>query len=286
MRRVPDELAQPATSPSAIRVTARAMDRVTDVDIRIDRVGAGRPIVVLNGLLGLNEHWFSCLGELSRAGEVLLLQPPLLEMKGRGLTVEGVTDLVAGVLESLLEQPAVVVGNSLGGHIGLRLALERPRLLRGLVLVGSSGLFERTFERDVEHSPSREWMQRKIASLFHDPARMLPGMVDRAHAELSKRSAARALVKLGRSAKRDHLGDRLHRVRTPTLLVWGRQDIVTPPEVAEQFREGIAGARLEWIDRCGHAPQIEQPDALARHIAAFVRTLEADERSGVEAGAA
>lgn len=267
----------PPPSQPPVPISGLTTDRVTGVDIRVDRVGAGRPIVMLNGLLGMNSHWFPCLGPLSQRGECLLLQPPLLEMKGRGLTVEGVSDLIASVLESLVEQPAVVIGNSLGGHIGLRLALDRPHLVRALVLVGSSGLFEKSFERDVEHSPSREWLERKIGGLFHDPSRMLPGMVELAYGELSKRSAARALVKLGRSAKRDHLGERLCELRVPTLLAWGRQDIVTPPEVAAQFHAMIPTSRLSWIDLCGHAPQIERPVELSAAIAKFLDDLAAEE---------
>jgi pimeloyl-ACP methyl ester carboxylesterase len=237
------------------------------MDIRIDRVGSGDPIVVLNGLLGLNEHWFPCVAHLAGRAEVFLLQPPLLEMKGAGCTVDGVTRLTASVIESLLDRPAVLVGNSLGGHVALRLALEQHPLVRGLVLVGSSGLFERSFEKGVEHSPSRQWLEKKIADLFHDPSRMPPGLVDAAYAELSRRSAARALVRLGRSAKNDHLGERIAGLTTPTILAWGRNDIVTPPDVADQFHQLLPNSRLVWIDRCGHAPQIEQPDDLGRAIA-------------------
>lgn len=237
------------------------------MDIRIDRIGAGEPVVVLNGLLGLNEHWFPCVSHLADRAEVLLIQPPLLEMKGAGCTVAGVTRLIASVLETLIDQPAVLVGNSLGGHVALRLALEAHPLVRGLVLVGSSGLFERSFEKGVEHSPSKQWLDKKIGDLFYDPSRMPPGLVDEAYAELSRRSAARALVKLGRSAKNDHLGERIEGLVTPTLLVWGRNDIVTPPDVAEQFHQLLPNSRLVWIDQCGHAPQIERPEELGRAIA-------------------
>lgn len=256
-----------------IPVTASARDRVTGMDIRIDRVGHGVPVVILNGLLGTNEHWFGCLGPLATRSEVLLMQPPLLEMRGKGCSVDGVLQLVVSVLETLIDQPAVFVGNSLGGHIGLRMALEHPALVRGLVLIGSSGLFERTFDSDWEHNPSREWLQRKIAGLFHDPSRMMPGMVEQAYEELSRRTAARALVRLGKSAKRDHLGEKLHEIRCPTLLMWGKQDIVTPPEVAEEFLRLIPGARLEWIDKCGHAPQIERSQEVGDGIARFLDGL-------------
>ncbi len=256
-----------------VLVTASARDRVTGMDIRIDRVGSGAPVVILNGLLGTNEHWFGCLGPLATRSEVLLMQPPILEMRGKGCSVDGVMQLVVSVLETLIDRPAVFVGNSLGGHISLRLALEHPALVRGLVLIGSSGLFERTFDNDWEHNPSREWLTRKIGGLFDDPSRMMPGMVDQAHEELSRRTAARALVKLGRSAKRDHLGEKLHAIRCPTLLMWGKQDIVTPPEVAEEFHRLIPGSRLEWIDKCGHAPQIERSQEVGAGIARFLDDL-------------
>lgn len=258
-----------------VPITGVARDRVTGVDIRVDRVGRGRPVIFLNGLLGLNEHWFGCLAPIARQSECLLIQPPLLEMKGKGCSVDGVVNLVVSVLDTLIDQPAVFVGNSLGGHISLRIALEHPDLVRGLILAGSSGLFERTFERDVQHSPSREWLQKKIEALFHDPSRMLPGTVEMAHTELSRRSAARALVKLGKSAKHDHLGERLGGVSVPTQLIWGRQDIVTPPEVAEQFNSLIPASRLMWIDACGHAPHIECADEFGRAVSSFIGELDA-----------
>lgn len=273
---------RPAADQSALHEgvasTASTRDRVTGLDIRVDRAGSGPPVVVLNGLLGLNVHWFAVLPRLVDRAECFLVQPPLLEMRGPACSVDGVTRLVASVVESLTDQPAVIVGNSLGGHVGLRLALDRPEIVRGLVLVGSSGLFERGFEKGVEHSPSRQWLERKIGELFYDPARMWPSMIDESYAELSRRSSARALVKLGRSAKNDHLGERLGDVRVPTLVAWGRNDVVTPPEVAVQFSEQLPDARLRWIDRCGHAPQVEQPEALGAHIAEFL-----DELAGAEA---
>lgn len=268
-------------------VTASTHDRVTGVDIRVDRAGRGDPLVVLNGLLGLNEHWFPCLGPLARRAECLLLQPPLLEMKGKGLSVDGVLRLTISVLETLIDKPAVIAGNSLGGHIGLRLAVERPDMVRGLVLIGSSGLFERTFERSVQHDPSHQWLETKIGELFYDKSKMLPGMVDMAYAELSRRTAARAFVKLGRSAKSDHVGELLPGIDKPVLLLWGRQDIVTPPPVAEEFAKRLPCAHLRWIDQCGHAPQIEQPGEVAEAIAAFLDELSAGElRSEAEQGVA
>ncbi len=256
-------------------VTTTAISRATGVDIRIDRVGAGQTVVFLNGLLGQNEHWFPLLNPVSQHAECLLLQPPLLEMKGKGCSVEGVLHLTISVLETLIDGPVVIVGNSLGGHVGLRIAMERPDMVRGLVLSGSSGLFEKSYERNVEHSPSHGWIDKKITELFCDPSRMLPGMVDAAHAELSRRTAARALVRLGRSAKKDHLGDELHKVTVPVCLAWGTHDVVTPASVAEEFHQLLPNSTLCWIERCGHAAQIERPDEMGAAIIEFLHSLNA-----------
>jgi len=184
--------------------------------------------------------------------------------------------MIDAFLDTHVGQPAVLVGNSLGGHIGLRIALDHPEKVRGLVLSGSSGLFERTFEKDVQHRPSRDWLNRKITDLFFDPTRMPQGVIDRAFEELSQRKSARALVRLSRTAKADHMGERLPMIQTPTLLLWGRQDTVTPPSVAEEFASLLPNAQLVWIEKCGHTSMIERPEAFTASIERFLDQLEID----------
>jgi len=226
-----------SSEPESVRATS-AVDRVTGLDIRIDRVGSGRPLVFLNGLLGMNEHWFGVLGPLAERAECILLQPPLLDMKGKGCSIEGVTRLSIAVLETIVDRPAVLLGNSFGGHVALRIAIERPDLVRGLALIGSSGLFERTLEKGVQHSPSKDWIKDKISELFYDPEfHRIPVLVDAAYKKLSERPAARALVKLGRSAKRDHLGERLGQVQRRVSVGLGNVQKKVVARVQAQGRE-------------------------------------------------
>jgi pimeloyl-ACP methyl ester carboxylesterase len=239
----------------------------------VKRLGEGPPVVFLHGLLGLNSHWIETAERLQDQFECLLVEAPLLELRGRRCSMEGVQKIIERELASLTE-PMVLVGNSLGGHIALRIALSQPDRVRGLVLAGSSGLFERTFERDVQHRPSHEWIRKKIAELFADPSRMPEDAVAHAYRELRKRGSARALVRLSRSAKADHMGGRLGAISAPTLLLWGRQDIVTPPHVAEEFAALVPDSRIEWIDDCGHAPMLERPEALAEGIRRFLCEIE------------
>lgn len=263
------------TDPATTDVTASSrpgagVEDGVAVRVLADRVGAGAPVVYLHGLLGLKEHFLPAAQRLADRAESWLVQAPLLELRGGSCSVRGAERLVGDFLREHIAEPMVMVGNSLGGHLALRMALAEPDRVRALVLAGSSGLFERTFEKDVQHRPSREWIDRKITDLFCDPARMPAGVVDRAYAELSDRKAARALVRLSRTAKADHMGDRLPMIAQPTLLLWGRQDTVTPPAVAEEFASLMPAARIRWIDRCGHAPMIERPEEFAAGIREFL----------------
>lgn len=249
---------------------------------RIEAIGTGQiPVVFLHGLVGLNEHWDGVVRQIERRARCILFELPLLSLRGPNCSIAGVRRLTAEFLEQVVREPAVLVGNSFGGHVALRVASEHPELVRGLVLAGASGIFERRLygDRDVEHRPSREWLTKRIAELFYDPANVREADVDRAFAELSQRGSARAMVKLSLSARDDKLSEAIAGMAVPTLLLWGRNDVVTPPHTAEEFNSLLPNSRLVWFDECGHAPMIERPTDFAREVSRFL-----DELSGGGAG--
>ncbi len=233
----------------------------------------GTPIVFLHGLVGLNDHWEGVVGQLKSTARCVMVEMPLLRLTGDDCSVEGVTKLTLRYLRESLREPAILVGNSFGGHVAMRIACDDPSAVRGLVLAGASGLYERSLLANVQIRPSRAWLARKIGELFHDKRHVWESDIDRAYEELSARSGARAMVRLSRSARADHLGEKLHKIQSPTLLIWGRQDVVTPPDTAEEFNRLIKGSRLEWIDQCGHAPMMERTEVFSEHVASFYQRL-------------
>lgn len=244
------------------------------VQAKVGRVGSGRKVVFLHGLVGLNEHWEMVVDHAKENVECILLELPLLALRGDDCSIDGVTDLTVRFLEESLDEPVVLVGNSFGGHVALRVALARPDLVGGLVLAGSSGLIEKSMIREVQLRPSKEWLRKKIAELFYNPEEhMREADIDRAYRELSDRGGARAMVKLSRSARKNHLGEQIRKISSPVLVVWGREDVVTPPEAANMFVEGIRDARIVWFDSCGHAPMIECPEQFAKALTDFSEEL-------------
>jgi len=240
--------------------------------LTVEEVGSGEPLVFLHGLLGLNEHWIPAVETLSKRARCIMLEFPLAELPHKLCSIDAVTAMVKRELSQLIDGPAIYVGNSLGGHLALRLALDHPEAVRGIVLAGSSGLFEREIVvgRTAQHRPSRDWLQMKIEELFSDPANIPDGIVDRVYIELSNRRAARALVRLSKSAKSDNLSAHLAEITAPALLLWGQSDTVTPPGVAEEFNDLMPNARIQWLENTGHAPQIEQPAAFTKAIDDFL----------------
>lgn len=258
-----------------------------------ERSGAGRPIVFLHGLVGLNEHWEDVVAKMAAAApekvRSVLLEMPLLGLRGDDCSIDGASHLAIKFLQQYFPaagaMPAgyvpaggggdeskkpILVGNSFGGHIALKIALARPDLIGGLVLAGASGLIEKSMVSDIQIKPSREWLERKIGELFFDPkANMNQADVDRAHAVLTDRHSARAMVRLSRSARRNHLGAEIHQISVPTLVLWGRQDIVTPPEAADEFHAKIRGSQIRWFEQCGHAPMIEASGPFAESLVSF-----------------
>ncbi|MDX2147134.1 MAG: alpha/beta hydrolase [Planctomycetota bacterium] len=246
-------------------------------------VGSGPLVVFLHGLVGLNDHWDDVVQRISHRMRCVMLQIPLLDLRDDDCSIHGVANLTAAFFDQFLAEnqaagqsvePPIVVGNSFGGHVALHLAIQRPELVRALVLAGASGLIEKSLVRKIEIRPSRDWLSEKIGELFHDRTKMREADLDRAFKELSHPARARAMVKLSRSARRNHLGEQLHRVQVPTLLIWGRQDIVTPPEAAQQFLQLIGNSRIDWYDQCGHAPMIESPERFADSMLRFCDELE------------
>ena len=246
--------------------------------------GQGEALVLLHGLLGEMDHWepaLESLGETCRAMAPLLpIFDPLLVQP----TIPALAEHVVRGLDGLGIERAVVGGNSLGGHVALTVALRWPARVSGLILAGSSGLFERGFTRNVPHVPTTEYVRSKMEEVFYDPALVTPSWVESVRRIVTTRASALRVLHFARAAKRDSLEDRLPEVAAPTLLVWGKDDRVTPVEVAERFHTLIPDSELVYITNCGHAPMLEHPETFSEIVEEWLRETAPRRREAPGAG--
>jgi pimeloyl-ACP methyl ester carboxylesterase len=187
--------------------------------------------------------------------------------------VPRLTEHVHGFIEAMDFEEMILVGNSLGGHIALLYALNHPEGLEALVLSGSSGIYETTMGTTFFKRQDREFIKERTEMTFYDPVHATEDLVDEMFEIVNDRPRALRLLKIARSADEETVTEQLSQLDMPTLLIWGQDDIITPPDVAEEFRDRMPNARLHFIDECGHAPMIEHPDQFNALTTDFLEEL-------------
>jgi pimeloyl-ACP methyl ester carboxylesterase len=100
-----------------------------------------------------------------------------------------------------------------------------------------------------------------MEEIFYDPTLVTPEWVESIRRIVTTRHLALRVLHAARAAKRHNVEERLHQISVPTLLVWGKDDRITPTDVAERFHARIRGSQLVYLPNCGHAPMLERPEA-------------------------
>lgn len=230
-------------------------------------------VVMLHGMFGGSADWDVVARELAAEWPVHVLAMPVFETPRGVCGLENLLSFLIDWLDRRGIDRAILVGNSLGGHIALLAALRCPERVIGLVLTGSAGLLERGFDRKVPRRPNRNWVRSRVAEVFFDQAHVTDQLLDEVSAIIGNPRLALNIVRMARSARRSNLRDELPRITCPVTLIWGCQDQITPPGVAHEFARHLPNAELHFIDRCGHAPPIEKPAEFHRILQASLGQL-------------
>jgi pimeloyl-ACP methyl ester carboxylesterase len=238
------------------------MSETPSAEFRWLESGTGEPVLLLHGLLGDMHQWEASMESLAEACRPLALSMPIFDPRLADASIGGLAQHVVRFLDALDLSRAVIAGNSLGGRVALEVALRHPERVGGLVLAGSSGLGGRGFAR-TPHRPTPEVVRRRIEQAVHDAALVTPAWVQAVRSLVTTRPTAGRFVRFARAATRDDVAERLGALRAPTLIVWGREDRITPLPQGERFHASIAGSQLWVLTPCGHLPMLEQPQAFA-----------------------
>ena len=153
----------------------------------------------------------------------------------------------------------ILIGNSLGGHVALVYVRDHSQKVKALVLTGSSGLYENAMGGTFPRREDYDFIKQKVEITFYDPKTASKELVDECYAIVNDKGKLIRILSLAKSAIRHNMSDELKDIKIPTCLIWGKQDTVTPPDVAEEFHRLLPVNDLFWIDKCGHAPMMEQP---------------------------
>jgi pimeloyl-ACP methyl ester carboxylesterase len=240
--------------------------------------GSGTPIVLLHGLMGALSNFKDLVDYFSPHFNVVIPLLPIFELPLRKLSVTGLVDYVSRFIDMKSFESVHLLGNSLGGHIAQLYTMREPEKVKSLILTGSSGLFESAMGNTFPKRGNYEYIKEKVESVFYDPKIATKALVDEVYDIVNNRNKAIRIVATAKSAVRHNLGDKLHRIDTPTLLIWGQQDEVTPAWVGEKFHELIPTSELNLVENCGHAPMMERPEEFNRILKNFIERVEGQVR--------
>ncbi len=232
--------------------------------------GNGEVIMLLHGLFGALSNFKDLIEHFKKNYKVVVPMLPLLEMDLLHTSVSGLEKFVQKFIEHRKYEGINLLGNSLGGHVGLVHVLKHPEKIRTLTLTGSSGLFENGMGDSYPKRGDREYMRKKTELTFYDPALATEELIDEVFEITNNRIKVIKIIALAKSAIRNNLGDELKAIQQPTCLIWGNNDNITPPFVGEEFNKLIPNSELHLIDKCGHAPMMEVPHEFNTILDAFL----------------
>ena len=233
-------------------------------------VGNGAPLVLLHGLFGALSNFSDLIEKFRTTHKVVVPLLPLFDLDILHTSVTGLAKHVTQFIEFKEYEKVHLLGNSLGGHVGLVYVLSHPEKVKTLTLTGSSGLFENAMGDSYPKRGDYEYIKNKTAQTFYDPAVATPELVDEVFEITRNRIKVIKMIALAKSAIRNNLGEELNQIKVPTCLIWGKNDTVTPPFVAEEFHKLIPQSELHFIDKCGHAPMMEVPHAFNDILVSFL----------------
>jgi pimeloyl-ACP methyl ester carboxylesterase len=235
--------------------------------------GQGEPLVLLHGLFGALSNFRDLIEYFKHHYKVVVPMLPLFELDILHTTVGGLAKYVHRFLEARDYRNIHLLGNSLGGHVALVYLLKHPERTKSLILTGSSGLFENGMGDTYPKRGDYEYIRKKTEVTFYDPNMATKELVDEVFSITNNRIKVIKIIALAKSAIRNNLGDELNNIKQPALLIWGNNDIVTPPFVAREFQRLLPNSELHFIDKCGHAPMMEVPGEFNVILHKFLKKL-------------
>ena len=240
-------------------------------EFRYIEEGQGQVIVVLHGLFGALSNFKDVVDFFSKDYKVVI---PMLPIYDLPLLKTGVLSL-AKFLHKFIKHKefdnVLLLGNSLGGHVALVYATEHLDKIRGMILTGSSGLYENAFGGSFPRREDKEYLRKKIEITFYDPEMVTDELVDECHEAVNNRDKVIRILAIAKSAIRQNMSEELEKMNVPVCLIWGKNDSITPPHVAELFEDLLPQATLHWIDKCGHAPMMEHPNEFNQIMSSWLK---------------
>lgn len=227
-------------------------------DFQYIEEGNGPVLLLLHGLFGALSNWKDVIEHFSGKYKIVIPLMPIYSLPLLNTNVKALSEFVRDFIVFKQYKNIILIGNSLGGHVTLVYVKKHPEDIKAMVLTGSSGLYENAMGGTFPKREDYNYIKQKVEYTFYDPNTATKELVDEVFGIVNDKGKLIRILSLAKSAIRHNMSDDLKFMNIPSCLIWGKNDTVTPPEVADEFHRLLPQSDLYWIDKCGHAPMMEQ----------------------------
>ena len=233
--------------------------------------GNGPVLLLLHGLFGALSNWMDVVSHFSPNYRIVIPLMPIYTLPVLNTNVKALAEFVHDFIVFKNYKDITLIGNSLGGHVTLVYVKKHPQNIKAMVLTGSSGLYENAMGGTFPKREDYNFINQKVEYTFYDPKTATKELVDEVFEIVNDKGKLIRILSLAKSAIRHNMSDDLKNMTLPACLIWGKNDTITPPDVAEEFHRLLPDSELFWIDQCGHAPMMEQPKQFNQLLDAWLK---------------
>lgn len=225
-------------------------------------------LVFLHGMFGGLSNYDDLIHHIE-GYDIFVPSIPIYDFNAGDLTISALTQWLHRFMDTMEIDRPVLVGNSMGGHLALDYTIQYPDNVSSLVLTGSSGLQEKDFGSTCPRRNDREYIRKQAALTFYDDL-ITDEIMDDIMGVVTNSAKLKNVLAIARDTHEYDMEAFLPEIQHDVFLIWGKEDEITPPEVAQKFHRDIPNTQLEWIDKCGHAPMMEHPKTFALFLNEFL----------------
>lgn len=227
-------------------------------------------LIFCHGLFGSFRNFAEIGFNLSYHYRIIVPCLPMYDAPLPECSVQHLGKYLESFMTDLDIQKPVLVGNSMGGGAILEYTIRNPENVAKLILIASSGLSFIPMKGGFLKIREFQYVKELLSGIFYDLSQVNDEEVREVHKAMQNKQILLRCLSFTRSTKSNFLHEPLRKLAIPTLILWGRNDTVTPPHFAEEFKSVLRNSTLFYLENCGHVPCYEKPKECLKYIDNFL----------------
>ena len=222
-------------------------------------IGKGKTVIFCPGLFGGIYNVLEVFEYFS--GNYRMLMPffPMYDMPVHKTNVKSLGSYLGEFINDLHLNDVVIIGSSMGGGIALIHTLSDPSKVKAMILCGSSGISNIPLNIGFFKRKNYENIKIQTQNIFYNKKVPPDEMVEEIYNLILSYDSVIRAIRLTKSIRKYKMHEDLKQIKTPTLLIWGKNDPITPLEIGTEFHQLLSNSELNCLDDCGHVPTQEKP---------------------------